>query len=174
LPLVLRTLLTALPVLLVGLVLAGCGGSERLEYERDLAQVGRVVERALEALPQDESQTISAEQVGVLADELDEAADQLADLDPPKDATRAQRRLERGLRAVAKTFADLSGRLAAAQSDGQKSAVFVDFETDLKADAAFEDILAAQEAYTREGYRVFRAKQAASDTGSNRAPKAAD
>jgi hypothetical protein len=153
------TLATALLVVLG----AGCGGSERLEYERDLAKVGRVVDDSLEALPDDDAETIGAEHVGRIADDLREAADQLADLDPPDDATRAQARLERGLRGVATAFDELASRLEDANTDARKAELFVQFATDEDVDAAFDDVIGAQEAYAQQGYRVFGTARPARD-----------
>ena len=153
-----RTLLSALLLLVIAGLLAGCGGSQRVEYERDLAKVGKVVDDALAKLPQDESTTIGPEQVGQLAETLREAADQLDDLDPPEDAKRPQARLEDGLRGVASAFDGLATDLRAADTDEQKADVFVDFYTDEKVDAAFDDVIGAQEAYAARGYRVFGPK----------------
>lgn len=149
-------MLTAtLALLLAALFAAGCGGSERVEYERDLAKVGEVVDTSLEQLPQDESQTTGPAEMAALADDLREAAEQLSDLDPPDDAKAAQQRLERGLRGVASAFDDLALELRAAEGDEEKAEVFVEFATDQRVDAAFDDIIGAQEAYSAKGYRVF-------------------
>ncbi len=156
-----RTLVLACAVLLLGALAAGCGGSERLEYERDLAKVGEVVDDSLDALPKDDSQTIGPEQVRTIADDLREAADQLEDLDPPDDARRAQRRLERGLRGVAGAFDELADELVDARTDAAKAELFVQFATDEDVNAAFDDLIASQEAFAAEGYRVFRNDDAA-------------
>ncbi len=150
-----RLLLLTCATLLLAAFVAGCGGSERLEYERDLAKVGRVVDDSLEQLPDDDAETIGPEEVHDIADDLREAADQLEDLDPPKDAARAQRRLERGLRGVATAFDDLAKQLGDATTDAAKAELFVQFATDEQVDAAFDDLIGAQEAYAAEGYRVF-------------------
>jgi hypothetical protein len=146
------------PVLLLlaaAALLAGCGGSERVQYERDLAKVGKVVDDALTKLPQDESTTIGPAEISSLADTLREAADQLADLDPPPGAGAPQHRLERGLRGVAEAFDALSADLQKATTDEQKADVFVEFYTDDKVDAAFDDVVGSQEAYAARGFRVF-------------------
>lgn len=137
-------------------LLAGCGGPDRAAYERDLAKVGRRVDAALASLPQDDRSTLGAEDVAGLADDLREAANQLDDLEPPKDAAAPQRKLERGLRGVADAFDDLARDLRAANTDAARAERFVEFATDDGIERSFEDIGAAQEAYAREGYRVFR------------------
>ena len=154
-------LLIPLSALLCGLVVAGCGGPDRASYEQDLAEVGRVVDRALAAMPQDATTETGPEQVNTLAGELREAADQLDDLDPPDNAAAPQRRLERGLRGVADAFEDLAVDLTQAETDEAKAELFVAFATNEQIDRAFEDLAGAQEAYAREGYRVFRAPVAA-------------
>ncbi|MCW2925044.1 MAG: hypothetical protein JWM98_2448 [Thermoleophilia bacterium] len=153
-----RTLAIVVAIVLAGLLLAGCGDSERLTYERDLTKVGRDVERALDALPQDDTRTIGPGELSKLASQLREAADQLDDLDPPKGVGDAQRRLGHGLRGVATGFDDLASNLRAATDDQARSELFIEFQADEHVDAAFEDILAAQAAYSAKGYRVFETK----------------
>lgn len=154
-----RTVSVLLVLPLLTLVVAGCGGSERLAYERDLAKVGKLVDRSLEQLPDDGGESLGAPEVRGLATDLREAADQLDDLDPPDDARTAQDRLERGLRGAAVAFDDLAGELGDAQTDEQKAELFVTFATDEEVDAAFDDLIGAQEAYSEEGYRVFGTEQ---------------
>lgn len=137
------------------LLAGGCGSSERVEYERELAKVGRIVDTALAELPQDETTTLGPEQVSSLAEDLREAADQLEDLEPPSGAKAPQERLEQGLRGIAKAFDALADDLQEADTDQQKAEVFVKFSTDQRVDAAFDDVLGAQEAYADKGYRVF-------------------
>lgn len=151
----LRRSATALTIPLAALALTGCGGTDHADYERDLAEVGDVVEEALEAVPQDDSEPTGPEQVVALSRQLRDAADQLADLDPPDDAARAQRRLERGLRGVAEAFEELGSDLRSAEGEAAKADLFVEFTTDERTDTAFGDIVAAQDEYRREGYRVF-------------------
>jgi hypothetical protein len=150
-----RALTLILLVAVAAMLAAGCGGAERLEYERDLAEVGRIVDDSLEQLPEDDGSSVGPSEVARIADDLREAADQLADLDPPADAAKAQARLERGLRGVAESFDDLAAELRSANSDDRKADLFVSFATDEDVEAAFADLLEAQEAFAREGYRVF-------------------
>ena len=150
-----RTLASALLLLLVSALTVGCGGSERVEYERDLAKVGKVVDDSLAELPQDDTTTVGPAEVSKLADDLREAAEQLADLDPPPGAGRPQARLERGLRGIADAFDELAADLQGATTDEAKADVFVEFYTDEKVDAAFDDVIGAQAAYAARGYRVF-------------------
>lgn len=150
-----RASIHLLAMLVAALLATACGGADRVEYERDLAAVGRSVDRSLEQLPADETATIGPEEVRRIADDLREAADQLEDLDPPPDAERAQARLERGLRGVATAFDDLADELVRATTDSQKAALFVRFARDRQVDQAFEDVVGAQEAFAEEGYRVF-------------------
>jgi hypothetical protein len=162
-----RFLLLACSTVLLAALVAGCGGSERLEYERDLAEVGRVVDDSLEQLPNDDAETIGPEEVRRIADDLREAADQLEDLDPPSDAERAQRRLERGLRGVATAFDELAATLGDATTDAAKAELFVQFATDEQVDAAFDDLIGAQEAFAAEGYRVFGSGAPAGDDAAD-------
>lgn len=142
-------------VVVVAVLVLGCGKADRVEYERDLAKVGRVVDRSLEQLPEDDSATIGSEDVRRIAGDLREAADQLEDLSPPDDAVDAQARLERGLRGVADAFEQLADDLDASTTDTQKAELFVRFASSQDVEAAFDDLVGAQEAYADDGYRVF-------------------
>ena len=142
-------------VALVAVVAAGCGKADRVEYERDLAKVGRIVDESLEQLPDDDTAAVGPSDISRIAGDLREAADQLADLEPPDDARDAQEQLEAGLRGVADAFDQLAEDLADASSDGAHADLFVKFAEDEDVDRAFEDLVAAQEAYDAEGYRVF-------------------
>jgi len=155
-----RTRGLACVVVLVALVATGCGGSERVEYERDLAKVGQVVDDSLAELPSDDTETIGPDDVARIADDLREAANQLEDIEPPDDAAKAQERLERGLRGVAKAFDELAGDLRTARTDAAKAELFVQFATDEQVDAAFDDLIGAQEAFAAQGFRVFGSKPA--------------
>ncbi len=147
-------------------LVAGCGSSDRVEYERDLAKVGRTVDASLERVPAGDDAEIGPEEISRIADDLREAADQLDDLDPPDDAAKAQARLERGLRGVAKAFDQLASDLGSASTDSAKAELFVRFARDEKIDRAFDDLVEAQEAYAREGYRVFGKSSDAASTVS--------
>jgi hypothetical protein len=164
-----RALGIVLLLLVAAGIATGCGSSQRVEYERDLAKVGRGIDHSLAKLPTDDSQSISPQQVAGLADDLREAANQLDDLDPPDDAKDAQAKLARGLRGVARAFDDLASRLRKADTDSAKAELFVKFATDQQVDAAFDDIVAAQKQYSSKGYRVFSAP--ASVTATPRATK---
>lgn len=155
-----RLLTSAVLVLLVALVTVGCGGSERLAYERDLAKVGRTVDASLEDLPDADGETIGADEVAALAEDLRDAADQLEDLDAPTGVADAQKRLERGLRGIADAFDNLAERLRSAKTDAAKAELFVEFATDEDVDAAFDDVIGAQERYAAKGYRVFGTERA--------------
>jgi hypothetical protein len=142
---------------LLALLVAGCGSADRVEYERQLAAVGRIVDRSLAQLPTDDASTVGPDEVRRIAGDLREAADRLDDLNPPEDAVDAQERLERGMRGVAEAFETLADDLSGAGTDTQKAELFVRFATDEQVDAAFDDLVGAQEAYAEAGYRVFGA-----------------
>jgi hypothetical protein len=128
-----------------------------VEYERDLARVGRSVDEALARVPDEPGVTIGPEVVAQLADDLAEASAKLSDLDPPdEDAARAQKQLQRGLDGVAAAFDELARDLAELEGDEAKAERFVEFASDPKIESAFDDIARAQQKYAQAGYRVFR------------------
>lgn len=159
------------PLLLVVLatlaaLLAGCGSADRVEYERELAKVGRMVDRSLAQLPGDEAETVDQADVRRIADDLREAAAQLDDIDPPEDAAEAHEQLARGMRGVANAFDELADDLDAATTDVETAEVFVRFTGSAEVDEAFDDLVAAQEALAAEGYRVFDAPEAPAARGA--------
>ena len=133
----------------------GCGGDERAEYQQELTAVGATVSGALDALPQDDDTVVGAAEVAKLADELEAAADQLDELDPPEDVAAAHRRLLRGLRGVAKTFDALARDLDDATTESAKAELFVAFATDERVNESFTDLIGAQEAFAAKDYRIF-------------------
>ncbi len=151
----LRAFASIVLVVLFAVSVAGCGKADRVEYERNLAKVGRIVDRSLEQLPDDDAEPVGPDDIARIAGDLREAADQLADLTPPADARDAQDQLEQGLRGVADALDRLADDLASVSGDGARADLFVKFAEDERVDRAFDDLVAAQEAYDAEGYRVF-------------------
>jgi outer membrane protein assembly factor BamE (lipoprotein component of BamABCDE complex) len=142
-------------VVAAALLAAGCGTADKVEYERDLAAVGRSVDESLERVPTGTDAQVGPEEVSRIAEDLREAADELDDMDPPEDARSAHERLARGLRGVAKAFDRLADDLGDARDDSAQAELFVRFASDQRVDRAFDDLVEAQEAFARSGYRVF-------------------
>lgn len=143
-------------VLAAAVVLAGCGGDPKVEYRADLRGIGDQVAAALDEIPTDGDQPIEPTQIAALAEDLREAADELDDLDPPDDARAPQKRFVRGLRGVAAALTALARDLKRSPDETAQAERFVEFASDEKIEKAFDDLAGAQEAYAREGYRIFR------------------
>ncbi|MCW2973168.1 MAG: hypothetical protein JWN72_1441 [Thermoleophilia bacterium] len=138
------------------LLAAGCGGDARASYQRDLAEAGATVSRALDKLPRDETTTVTPTQVHDLADELRDASGDIDGLDAPDEATqKAQDQMTSGLTGVADAFDGLADELDGAGDDDAKAELFVAFASDTKIDAAFADISEAQAKYAAAGFHVF-------------------
>lgn len=167
-----RPAVLAIVLALVLLGASGCGGSGRVTYERDVAKVGRKVDHALERYPAEGSHTATAEETAKLAGDLREAADELDELDPPKDAAKAQVRLVRGLRGVADAYDRLARDLTEARGEEERAERFIEFIADKDVDKAFDDIIAAQDLYDAEGYRVFAHSAPATPAGEDGATDA--
>jgi hypothetical protein len=146
---------SALVLLLLALLLAGCGGADRTEYQADLARAGDSLETALDELPETDRATLGPDDVDSIADDVRAAAEEIADLEPPDDAVKPQRRLVKGLRGVAESFDELATDLRKVQTDDEKAELFVSFATDPDVTTAFEDVSASQAAFVEAGYRVF-------------------
>lgn len=153
-----RIAATLCALVLATLVASGCGEDPKVAYQRDLRAVGARIERALKQLPSGQ-QTVSARDIRALSEALDEAADDLDDIDAPENVADAQRRFVRGLRGASAAYADLARELAAADTDAERADVFVSFATDDSIDSAFTDMSGAQETLAAAGFRLFRAPQ---------------
>lgn len=95
--------------LLVALPLAACGGDDRLsksEYEREMGKIQTTLENSLEGVQEDIQQSKSLSQIGEglddLASEIDKAADEADELEPPEEIDSEHTDLVDGI----KTFAD--------------------------------------------------------------------
>ena len=142
--------------LALALLLAGCGGDARVNYQRDLSEAGATVAAALDKLPRDETTTVTPAQLHGLADQLRDASGDIEGLDAPDDAVqKAQDQLGSGLKGVAEAFDGLADDLDGAVDDDAKAELFVAFASDTKIDAAFADISEAQSKYAAAGFHVF-------------------
>lgn len=151
-----RTRLSLLLTLAALLLAAGCGGDARVEYEQDLRSVGAGIERSLGKLPSGDGAQVDEEELARLAADVARAAEQLDELEPPERVRGAHRQLQQGLAVVADALDELARDVGDAPTPEEHSAVFVEFATDERIDAAFADIETAQETFADAGYSVFR------------------
>lgn len=143
---------------MAALALAACGSSDKAEYKHELAAVGRIVDRSLEQIPEDEISTATPADLRRIASDLRKAVRKLNELDPPEGLEKAQKQLGSGMEGVANAYETFADDLENAQEDTDKAEVFVRFVNDPKVEIAFDRIEAAQELYSKRGYRVFRTK----------------
>jgi outer membrane murein-binding lipoprotein Lpp len=104
-------------VVVLALVIAGCGGGGRLtksQYEDKLQQQGGELSAAVQRLTQATTKDEFTDDVGDVQHALDSAADSLDGVTPPSDVAGANDRLVRGLRGLAQDF----GRVKDAADQG--------------------------------------------------------
>jgi hypothetical protein len=140
-----RTLLT----LSVGLLLAGCGGEDRLskqEYEQKVRAVYADVQKAFQATG-DAPQSELAARVEAAQGQLREGADELEDVEPPEEVERENEELVEGMRR----YADDLDRLRNAAESGDQRTID-DFNTRLPRNEAVEQMAEAAEEMKFKGY----------------------
>lgn len=104
----------AATVLLAALLVAGCGGTSKAEYETEVGKIGTSVEKDLDKL---DSGTPSPEVIDEVQGTLEEAADDLEGIDPPSEVSELHDDLVEVLRDTAALFDDLSPLMEKATSN---------------------------------------------------------
>lgn len=112
-----------LPVLIVAVLLAGCGGGgggplSKSEYEQKLAAAGKAINDSGRGLAQATTKETFADGVGKVQKALDKAADDLHRVTPPADVETANEKLVGALHGLSD---DLDG-VADAASESLKQA----------------------------------------------------
>ena len=147
---------------LVALVAAGCGGDDggggseptsKQEYGRELSQATGALQQAFEELSKTTGSTASLRDSGHRLERgaaaLDQAADAFGDIEPPKDATGAHRKLVSGLHDLAATFRQ--GADAAKRNDAKGLTEALQGLTTSK---GVQEITEAQSELERQGVKV--------------------
>jgi hypothetical protein len=92
------------------LAVAGCGdsGTDKEDYVKSINEVGRTLQQQLSSLGTDISSQSDPRGIASKLEDgaktLDGAADDLDDIDPPDDATKAHEQIVAGVRQLADTF----------------------------------------------------------------------
>jgi hypothetical protein len=102
--------------LVIALSLAACGGDDdggggrlsKSEYETEMAKIQKTLENSLQGVQEDIQQSKSLDQIGDglddLAAEIDKAADQAGELEPPEDIDSEHQDLVDGIKQFADEF----------------------------------------------------------------------
>ena len=92
----------------LALVAAGCGGTSKEEYEEQIDEIGTELDRQFTGIGREiqgsGSLRKAAPEVDNGAEALDEAADDLEDVEPPDDAQAAHNKIVAGIRTLANDF----------------------------------------------------------------------
>lgn len=139
----------------VALVAPGCGGTSKEEYEKEIDRIGTTLDEQSTQIERD-LQTSgglpnAADDVEKGADALDEAADDLDDVDPPDDAQEAHERIVGGVRLLGDDF-----RQAAEAARLGDSRTVLELFGEFAARDGFRRIEAGLEQLADAGYDVDR------------------
>lgn len=133
-------------------VAAGCGESETLTQSEYEAEVREINEASYERLSQlaKGAELPSEEDLKLVADELNTAADELDDLNPPLSVIEAHEAWVNGLRDAADAVDDARDKLTSDDRSEQLKAY-----QQLGESLASEQLQAAREAFAEAGYDIF-------------------
>ncbi|MCB0877556.1 MAG: hypothetical protein KDC46_01045 [Thermoleophilia bacterium] len=110
-----RTITLAAALLASVLLLAGCGSEmSKSEYQKEVKKIGDTVQKDFDKL---DSGTPDAKTISGAQDTLEKAADDLADLNPPKDVADLNDELVSVLRDTAKVFGAMAPLMEKAAKD---------------------------------------------------------
>jgi hypothetical protein len=137
-----------LPIALAALLLAGCGGDDRLTKEEYAAKVRSVygdVQDAFRSTNVPASEL--APRIGAAQDQLRDSADELDDVEPPDDVETEHTQLVDGMRR----YADDLDRLRNAAESGDQRTID-DFNSRIAQNEAVEQMAEAAERMKFKGY----------------------
>ena len=137
----------------VALALSACGGSEEDEYVEAFDEVGRTLTATLTGVGRDVTAAGDPAAVGARLDRgaeaLDDAADDLDEIDEPDDARTAHERAVAGVEALAGSL-----RAAARQSRSGDTTGLLRTIAGLDSSRPAAAIRAAEQQLRREGYGI--------------------
>jgi len=140
--------MAAMSVLLPALVLVGCGGTTKAEYEADMQRVATRVDRSIAEL-----EGSGGDQLRAARSVLEEATDELDGFSPPDEVAKAHKQYVAGLRGMAELLASYEGLKPNKAADQRRVVkLFEQLEGDSSPIAQIER---AQEAFREAGYDVF-------------------
>ena len=146
----------ATALLLAAVVAAGCGGTSKEDYEREIDQIGKTLEQQFTGIGRDIQSSGSlqraAPQVEEGAEALDEAAAELEELEPPEDAEGAHRKIVNGIETLADDF-----RAAARAAAANDTDALLKLFGDIARSEGARKIAAARRELERAGYDVGEA-----------------
>lgn len=110
-----RLLVAALAAVLCAALLAGCGGGPtKAGYEKEMRKVSKRAEKQLDTLQEG---TPTAKDVEKAQKTLEDAADDVADIEPPSEVKDLHKDLEKVLRDTAGLMGELKPLLALQKKD---------------------------------------------------------
>ena len=137
----------------VALVAAGCGGSDKEDYEEEIDKVGQTLDEQFTEIGRDIQASgglkRAAPEVEKGAEALDDAVADLEEIDPPDDAEAAHGKIVRGVGLLADDFRE-AGRAAGENDAPRVLRLFGDIESS----EGFRMIVEARDDLREAGYDV--------------------
>jgi outer membrane murein-binding lipoprotein Lpp len=109
-----RLLLALVAALLCAALLAGCGGTSKADYQKQVKKIGSKVEKDIDKL---DSGSPSTKDIDAAHDSIDQAADDIDDIDPPSEVKDLHEDLVSTLHDTADVLDRLAPLMAKATKD---------------------------------------------------------
>lgn len=140
---------------------AGCGGSQPLSQNEYEAEVRRIDEQVTQSVDESlrKSELASAGDVRSVRDAMDTAANDLEDLEPPKEVATAHNQMVSGLEQYASAFGRFANALDEAKTDEARAKVFQEQLRSPEITEAQAIIEKASDQFKAQGYKAFEPKQ---------------
>ena len=143
----------ALCLALLALVVPGCGGDSKEDYEKEIDKVGQTLDEQFTEIGRDIQASgglkNAAPEVEKGADALDDAAAELKDIDPPDDAEKAHDKIVQGVGLLADDF-----RSAAKAAGANNAPRVLRLFGNIESSEGFKRIVEAREQLKDAGYDV--------------------
>ena len=143
----------AISLAAVALLAAGCGGSDKEDYEQEIDQVGQTLDEQFTEIGRDIQASgglkRAAPEVEKGAEALDEAVADLKEIDPPGDAKSAHEKIVQGVGLLADDFRE-AGQAAGANNAPRVLRLFGSIESS----EGFRMIVEARDELREAGYDV--------------------
>ena len=148
-----RRLAAGFALLAIAALAAGCGGTSKEDYEREIDEIGTTLERQFTEIGRDIQSSGSLRQAAPEVDKgaqaLDEAATDLEEVEPPEDAETAHAKIVDGIETLADDY-----RKAARAAESNDTKALLELFGNIGASEGARKIAEAREDLKKAGYDV--------------------
>jgi beta-phosphoglucomutase-like phosphatase (HAD superfamily) len=135
-------------MLVSALLLSACGGMSKKEYEKEVNKIGAQVSKDLEGIQGGQP---SEAEIKKAKTALNTAADDLDDLDPPKDAEKGHEALVKGVRGLSELVEKLGKAMALAEKNPTEAMKML---SGIQNDQSFKDLATASKELKKAGIDI--------------------